>query len=111
MHRSPIPPDVAPHPEAAENRQGGSEQFQGVREYFIDHDTFQSGRRKVTVDVLLARGKFTHWYAPFVHSEMVGELAKLRAGTPEQILEFAGTYGALGFPYLVMVTGLKNAFH
>jgi hypothetical protein len=41
-----------------------------------------------------------HWYAPFVHTELPAELAKLRQADQEQALDFARTYGELGFSSL-----------
>jgi hypothetical protein len=126
MHRNPTPPDTAPHPEAGENRRLGSQVFQAVRaEYFIDQDTLpviQAGRKTVivvagshpdatatAVDVVLGRGRHTHWYAPFVHAELPGELAKLREADAEKILDFVHTYGQLGFSWLVRT--LEEATH
>lgn len=113
MHRNPTPPDVAPHPEAVENRHRGAKLFVGVRKPFLDQDTVTlAPTRRETVEVVLQQGGFTHWYAPFVHTEMPGELAKLRTADASQVLEFARTYGLLGFSQLVGRTeDLRNAFH
>lgn len=95
--------DVAHHPEAGENRRLGSQVFRGVRaDYFISQDTLALERagQPQTVAVLLGRGGIAHWYAPFVHTEVPGELAKLRAANEQEILDFAATYGDLGFPSL-----------
>lgn len=98
------------HPDAGENRRLGSQLFKGVRtEYFISQDTIRLGGRKQTVDVLLGKGSLASWFAPFVHAELPGELAKLRNANEQQILDFAGTYGELGFSSLVKHP--KEAFH
>lgn len=109
MHPSPVPPDRAPHPEAEANRQRGAKLFCGVREYFLDQDVLPIEGRRRPVEVLLARGSWRHWYAPFVHSEIVGEFAKLRSADPPAILNFAAVYGDLGFAALV--TDPADAFH
>ena len=110
QHHSPGRLGVAPHPEASENRCRGSQLLQGVRAaYVIDEDTLRLAGRRQKVAVLLGVGRIAHWYAPFVHEELAGEVAKLRLADEHQILGFATTYGELGFRSLVTYgPGIKS---
>ena len=106
MHNDSTPPDRARHPEALENRRRGARVLVGVpQEAAIERGTLPLWGRRQAVEVLLTRGRIAHWYAPFVHRELPGELAKLRAADPDQIVAFAQTYGPLGFPALAFEGG------
>ncbi len=90
-----------PHPEATENRRLGSRWFTSVREtYTIEQDAVRLADRRQAVDALVGSGAIAHWYAPFVHTEIAGELAKLRSADEQAILSFARTYGEMGFDRL-----------
>jgi hypothetical protein len=57
-------------------------------------------RYEVVNGVLVASGKAKRVYAPAVHPELPGEIAKLRREDPEALVRFAEMYGALGYESL-----------
>lgn len=109
MHRNPAPPGKVPHPEADRNRRVGSKVFYGVRtEYGIQQEDVLLGGRVQSLPTVAGREGFAHWYAPFVHTELPGELAKLAAAGDDEILTFASTYGEMGFDFLADVEWQVN---
>jgi hypothetical protein len=56
---------------------------------------------EITEGVLRRKGAIRRIYSPIMHPEIPGELAKLRRGDEVGVLEFASTYGSLGFSGLV----------
>ncbi len=100
MHRIRQGTPESPHPEAVENRRQGAQVLYGVRErYAIERIPLDRGDR-YEQDVLIGSGRICRWYAPFVHHEIPGELAKLRAADPSVVVDFAQSYGDLGFALL-----------
>jgi len=88
--------DALPGTEVIANRRLGANEFVGVHaEYFVEPNVkWSSGP---ACGMLVGCGAPTKWFAPFVHSELPGELAKLRTATDADILVFAERYGQLGF--------------
>ena len=93
-----------PHPDEAENRRLGASRFLCVHDdYFIEPNVRWSGGPPCSV-LFGIGGRKDNWFAPFVHRELPGELAKLRDADDEAILSFARVYGQIGpFPGLVDV--------
>jgi hypothetical protein len=91
------------HPECTENRRLGAKLLKHVGGMSLGHSSIRLAGCVETVEVVLSVtgvARLTDWYAPFVHTELPGELAKLREANAEQVLGFAKTYGCLGFAEL-----------
>jgi hypothetical protein len=74
------------HPDVVADARAGAKNLLPVRaEYLIENN------------LLLGRGPTVDWIAPFIHKELPGELAQLRAADGEPVLRFARRYGCFGY--------------
>ena len=81
--------DVLATEELELNRRLGFSQLWVVRE-----------RYEIVKGVLVASGPTKRVYAPAVHSELPGEIAKLRKEDTDALIRFAKTFGELGYDAL-----------
>jgi hypothetical protein len=102
-------PSQTPHPEAAVNERVGAQEFAAVfDDVFVDRDTLTVNGRTWTGDVVLHRGPCARTYAPFVHNELPGELAKLRDANTDDIVSFVKNFGCLGFSQFAEPTSARK---